>query len=210
VPKRSRTRNPNRDHRSPKVEPLRSSPHPASDQTKRIASALHETESKLKKAAKEFRRSALRARQAKHFVEAAIYCRLASSCSSFEKFAQNIEEIRELSAWLPMPAQHRRKTALERKAWQVQFIRRFRLGQTNESSLISSATRRPGRFPETRSVAVRALELHDVGRSWREIESGLLPHRRNAMNPGRSICREVQFLREVLKRYRVLSFDQTA
>jgi hypothetical protein len=192
------------------VRPPRSSPHTASDQTKRIASALHEIESGLKKAAREFRRCALRARKANHLVEAAICARLASRFSSLEEFVQNDAEIRELSAWLPMPAQHRRKTPLERKAWQVQFIRRLSLDQENESLLISSGTQRPGRFPGTRSVAVRALELHDAGRSWREIESRLLPHRRNAKNAGRSICRVVQFLRKVLRCYLVPPFDRTA
>jgi hypothetical protein len=190
----------NRGHQGPKQGPPRSSPRAGSDP---IAIALREIETELRKAAREFYRNSLRAKRASHPIEAAIYSRLASRFTSLGEFQQNQAEISELAAWLPLPAQHRSKTCLERKAWHVQFIRRLRLDGANESLLISSATQRPGRFPETRCVAVRALELHDTGRSWREIESSLLPHRRNARNPGRSICREVQFLKKVLARYQV-------
>lgn len=198
-----RSRSLNRGQRSRKAGTPRSSLRVDSDHAKHIAIALRKIETGLRKAGKEYHRNSLRAKRACHPIEAAISCRLASRFSSLKEFLQNETEIRELSAWLPMPQQNRRKTCLERKAWLVQSIRRLRLDQANESSLISLATERPGRFPETRGVAVRALELHIAGQSWREIESSLLQHRRNARNAGRSICREVQFLKKALERYQM-------
>jgi hypothetical protein len=210
VRKRLRTWNPNQSHRSPKARPPRSSPCAGSDHIKRVVAALRNAESGLKNAAKEFRNNALRATSANHPIEAALNSRLACRFGSLEEFVRNYDEINELKAWLPMPAQHRKASPSERNAYQIRFIRSLNLDSANRGSLISLATQQPGRFPETRGVAVRSEELHMTGRSWREIEKRLLPHLRNAKNPGRSICREVQFLRKVLKRYGVFPFNQTA
>ena len=92
---------------------------------------------------------------------------------------------------------------VERKGSQVSSIRRLKLDTKNERLLIELATQKPGRRPEGREVAVRAFELNLSGRKWDQIEGQLLPHRLTARNKGRSIERQVQFLRAVLKRYSV-------
>ena len=53
--------------------------------------------------------------------------------------------------------------------------------------------RKPGRPPESRGMAIRALELQRTGLKWSEIETQLLPHRRRAQNLGQSLRRESSF-----------------
>jgi hypothetical protein len=154
-----------------------------------------------------YRRAAISAIKKGHAVEAAILfhmaARLSAPADSLEALARTLRELNELSSWLPIPSRHRNRRIVERKGWQISFIRGLKASPANEDLLISSATQVPGRPAETRGVAVRALEWHNHGQSWKQIEESLLPHRRGAKNPGRSINREVQLLNNVLVRYHV-------
>jgi hypothetical protein len=198
-----RNRSPHRRRRGLKRTSHLPSPERHCDHTRRFAAALKQIEGGLKKAATEFQRRSTRARRAGRSVEAAICARLASRLRSLEEFSKNEVEIIELVRWLPVPASHRRKTLLERKAWQVRFIRGQSLGHENESLLIASATKRRGRPPGARECAARAFDLHERSWTWRRIEQHLLPHLRNATKPGEVIRREVQLLKATLNRHDV-------
>jgi hypothetical protein len=162
----------------------------------------------LREAARLYGKQARKAETTNCPVEAAICrhlaVRLSTTVSSREELSQLFSEWRVLSSWLPISERLRKATRMERKGHHITFIRSHRLDRKNEEMLIQLATQRPGRTPEGREVAVRAMELHMSGQKWSEIEGQLLPHRLGVANPGRSINREVQFLKKELKRYAVV------
>jgi hypothetical protein len=161
----------------------------------------------FQEAAEEYRRQAAAALAENHPIEAAIChhlaARLCSRSRSIEELIQLLQEWKVLSSWLPVSDRIRTMTRLEKMASQVSFARSLSLNKTDEDQLMQLVMQKPGRPPEARLVAVRAMELHRDGKTWRQIERQLLPHRRSAKNPGRSINREVQFLKAALNRYNV-------
>ena len=178
-----------------------------SPQTDSLKEALNTIASGFQEAIEGYRRAAISATTKGRVVEAAILFHMAARLSApgdtLEALARTLVEINELSLWLPIPSKHRNRFLAERKGWHVHFIRSLNASPANESLLISSATQTPGRPPETRGVAVRAMESRNKGQNWKQIEERLLPHRRGAKNLGRSINREVQLLKNVLDRYGV-------
>ena len=161
----------------------------------------------LREAGEQYRNAARRAKVKGRLVEASVLDHLAARiCTPRRSLAELVKllaEIAELNSWLPIPASKRNLTLIERKGSQSRFIRGLRLDRENENMLISSVLQKPGRPAEARGVAVRAMELHRRGQTWAQIERLLLPHRSCVENPGRSINREVQFLKRVLARYSV-------
>jgi hypothetical protein len=178
-----------------------------SPQTYSILEAINIIAAAFQEAVDGYHRSAISATKKGNVVEAAILFHLAARLSApgdtLEALGQTLAELDELSSWLPIPSRHRNRRHVERKGWQISFIRSLKVNPANEELLISSATQAPGRPAETRGVAVRALEFHNNGKSWKQIEESLLPHRRGTKNLGRSINREVQLLKNVLDRYGV-------
>jgi len=178
-----------------------------SRQTDSFTEAINTFAAGFQEAIDSYRRAATLATKRGDAVEAAILFHLATRLSApgntLEALAETLGELNELSSWLPIPSKHRSRCRVERKAWQIRFIRGLKVSPTNECSLISSATQSPGRPAETRGVTVRAMESRNKGQNWKQIEKRLLPHRRGAKNLGRSINREVQLLQNVLDRYGV-------
>jgi hypothetical protein len=187
-----------------KTTPPTQSPSPQKDS---LTEAINTIASGFQEAIDGYRRAAISATKKEHAVEATILFHLAARLSApgdtLEAIAQTLGEVNELNSWLPIPSKHRSRCVIERKAWQIRFIRDLKVSPPNERLLISSATQSPGRPAETRGVAVRAMESRNKGQNWKQIEERLLPHRRGAKNLGRSINREVQLLKNVLDRYGV-------
>jgi hypothetical protein len=112
---------------------------------------------------------------------------------------QALNEARELLAWLPSDSDP--SSAEESQYWAVEDVTRLPvLDPSTKRSLIGEVLSKRGRPPDTRGIAAYALEMHILGKSWSQIERKLLPHRRDASNPGASIRREVQFLRVIFRR----------
>lgn len=175
--------------------------------TAALVKAIEEAVGGYQQVVEEYRRSALRAAKRGHQVEAAILSHIADRFSAPGSTSEELEqferEFLDLTSFLPIPKRQRDRGPLERKAGRIRFIRGQKLDRENEGSLIWLATQRPGRPVDTRAVAIRALEMHKSGQNWAQIEKRLLPQRRNSVNPGRSINREVQFLISALRRYSV-------
>jgi hypothetical protein len=162
----------------------------------------------LEQAAEQYHDAAQRAEAKGCLVEASVLHHLATRLraprGSLKELAELLAEMSDLNSWLPVPANQRNCILIERRAAQIRLIRSLRLDRENENMLISLVTQKPGRPAEVRGVAVRAMELHERGQTWEQIERLLIPHRRcGVRNPGRSINREVQFLKQTLARYSV-------
>ena len=113
---------------------------------------------------------------------------------------QAIGDAHELIGWLPSPAE----PIETRRVEAIKTAMRLPILDANAKyDFISQVRAKPGRPPVTRGKAARALEMHNTGISWSRIEKKLLPHRREAFNPGEDIRREVQHLKVVLKRHRI-------
>lgn len=175
--------------------------------TNNLLKALEDFRNACQEMADEYRRSARRASRRGHTVEAAIGFHISDRFSApgttMEERLQTVRDVAELSKWLPRSADQTQQSVLERSAEMIQLIRRQKIDGETKSELFALATQRPGRPATTRGAAVRAMELHASGRSWAQIEKQLLPHRRDVVNSGRSINREVQLLKAALNRYGV-------
>jgi len=135
-----------------------------------------------KEAVEQYRKQTSKAVINNHPVEAAI-CRhladrLKTPVSSCDELTQLLLECKELSSWLPISDRQRELSRMERKGLSVTLVRGLRVDKDNEEWLIQLATQKPGRSPEGREVAVRAMEMRMRGQSWSQIEGQLLPHRR--------------------------------
>jgi hypothetical protein len=159
----------------------------------------------FREAGKEYRQHAKAALVKGHPIEASIArhiaARLAMSLDSLDQVKSIFEEWRDLAIWFPIREEFNKPTNIERKAALIAAIHSLKSGY--DASLIKLVTQKPGRPSEGRLVAIRAMELHIGGQSWAEIERVLLPHRREVRNPGQNIRRQVQFLKNALKRYSV-------
>jgi hypothetical protein len=110
---------------------------------------------------------------------------------------QALEEARELMGWIPSDP----SSTKDSQYWAVETVTRLPvLDPSTKRSLIGEVLSKRGRPPDTRGIAAYALEMHILGKSWSQIERKLLPHRRDASNPGASIRREVQLLRAIFRR----------
>lgn len=124
--------------------------------------------------------------------------------AGIEYLFQVLDEMKQISVWLPIADVWRNASPEELKANKIVLIQGMGLDQETKEAVYKLGIYKPGRPPETRAVALAALELRMQGRGWKEIEELLLPHRRGVKNPGESIRREVQLLRKNLRRLGIL------
>lgn len=153
----------------------------------------------LRNLAEELALESKRQHEQDHPIAAAILDRIAHrllSCKRLEEIEWSLAEMVGLLRWFPSTALPR----LEHKARLVVAVTQEDFQPETREDLLK-LLQKPGRPPDTRSVAVWALELRQKGHRWAEIEKRLLPHRRQVRNPGASIRREVQLLKRALQRY---------
>jgi hypothetical protein len=193
------------------TEPLSSTPENSAsvgvnEIIDRIAVQLRGVIRVLHEVAKEYASEAMMARERGNLIESEILQYMAGRLATVSRLSEVVivlNELIDLSKWIPPLEQFRNANFTETKGLKVHFIRSLELDQVNEGALIAKATRSPGRPAEGRAVAVPAMEMHAKGTSWQEIEKRLIPHRQGVKNPGQSIRREVQLLKATLKRYQV-------
>ncbi len=157
--------------------------------------------SELKAGSEVFLGESLRQEQQGHPIVALVLRYMAerlSSASTLEQVVAALDHIVELTKWLPQEPQDH----ILRKARAIAAIAAQSLDAETRDQMMN-LLRKPGRPPESRGMAIRALELQRTGLKWSEIETQLLPHRRRAQNLGQSLRREVQLLKSTLRRYRV-------
>ena len=128
--------------------------------------------------------------------------RRISSVTTLTGFAETLTEVDDLTKWLPLAPDFRGLDPGLRKLKVIEFVKGSDLDEDSKSFCIKNLVR-PGRPAETRFAAIEALELHEQGFGWPEIEQRLVPHRRHVINSGRSIDREVELLQKTLRRYEV-------
>jgi hypothetical protein len=115
---------------------------------------------------------------------------------------QAIKDGHELMGWLPTDV----NSASENNYIVEETI--FRLPVLDwraKSGLLAGVRALHGRPPETRRIAVHALEMHNLGESWTEIERRFFPDHENSQNPGEKIRREVQHLKTILRKHSIHS-----
>jgi hypothetical protein len=149
-----------------------------------------------------FREDAGRQHEASHPVVAAILHHIASRIANSKSLAElttALTEGAELAKWLP----HEPQDHIVSHARAVVAIAQQGFDPETHNQAMA-LLQIPGRTGNSRGVAAWALELHNQRQRWPDIEARLLPHRRNAKNPGESVRREVQLLKVALRRYGVL------
>jgi len=159
--------------------------------------------SELQKLVEVYHAESERLRSQGHQEAAAIVEHLArrlTAVTDFEDLLPALTEVAEIQKWLPLSDEWCAMPRELRTARLIVGIHQENFDTDSRENLLS-VLQRPGRPPETRAFAIPALELRREGLGWNEIEKRLLPHRRHAGNSGKSIYREVQFLRQTLRRY---------
>lgn len=177
----------------------RSSPLPANA----LGQACAAFGSELQKLVEFYHAESERLRSQGHQEASAIVEHIArrlTAVTDFEDLLPALTEVAEIQKWLPLSGEWCAMPRKVRTARVFVAIHEEDFATDSRENLLS-VLQRPGRPSETRALVIPALELRRQGLGWSEIEKRLLPHRRHAKNSGQSIYREVQFLRQTLRRY---------
>src|ERR1700674_4783228 len=112
-----------------RTNPLRTAPptQRPSPKTDSLMEGINTIANGFQEAIDGYRRAAISAIKKGHEVEAAILFHMAARLSApgdtLEALAQTLGELNELSLWLPIPSKLRNRCLVERKGWQISFIR---------------------------------------------------------------------------------------
>lgn len=132
-------------------------------------------------------------------VEAKILVAMAKELArAGPQLLQAVSSATKLLVWLPhgfAADQGRKLKAME------SVVRLPILDSASKVDIWNEVRTKPGRRPSSRKLAVPALEMFYLGKTWAEIERVLIPDRRNASNLGKSLKREVQFLKALLRKH---------
>jgi len=120
-----------------------------------------------------------------------------TNVSAAGAYLRNISAAIELIGWIPDEAD----TIEDKRDYAFEAISRMPLLETRvKRRVLKQTLSKPGRPSETRRIAAYAFEMRAAGLAWDAITKRLAPEQKG-VSPERSIQREVQYLKALMKRH---------